>query len=110
MSPLSTSQRYELCLPYKRSLLSHINNIHLSLWHLKSAGSDYVVAFTFIRGLGVIESSHYLMSLEEAQTREQECPTLYGHFTLDDLLEEKKAISEGKSVVTRNGFIIPSFP
>lgn len=105
-----TTPKYELHLPYRRSLLSHRDNVDLALQCLQSAGPDYVIAFTFVRSLGVVESSHRLMTRDNARRREKECPTLYGHFTLDDLLEEKKAISEGKSVVTRNGFIIPSFP
>ncbi len=101
--------KYEFHLPYKRSLLSHIGNIRLAFECLQSVGPEYVIAFTYVRSLGTVESSHLLMTLEEAQRREQEYPEFYGHFTLEDLLKEKKAISEGKLVINRKGFIIPSF-
>jgi hypothetical protein len=103
-----TTPEYELHLPYRRSLLSHRGNVDLALQCLQSAGLDYVIAFTFVRSLGVVESSHRLMTLDEARRREEEYPDIYGHFTLETLFQEKQAILDGKSVVNRRGFIVPS--
>jgi len=93
------SEYVELNLPRQNwSTLSHKDNIDYCIRELRKAsgtGHKKVIGYTIKRGWGTRESNHMIISKSYAETQRKNRKR-FDYFTLQDLLQEKESIKQGK--------------
>lgn len=106
-----TNQRTILLdLPIKKSsLLSHLSNIEHCIEQIKNysgSSNNLVVGYNIMRStMGTKEILHKILPKEKAEVLKKDNRN-FDYFTLDDLLEEKKAYKEGKYKVNEDGYFV----